>query len=78
MNGEIYESAIFGIFAVAVIVTAKDVVSEAHLYRTLLSGFVKVTSALDPARYLAGNASLPSTCPIRQFCARETECSESD
>lgn len=73
-----HKSVIVGSFAVAAIVTAKDVLSEAHLYGTLLSGFVKVTSALDLARYLAGNTSLPSTCPTRQFCARETECSEPD
>lgn len=54
LNGDIYESVIVGFFAVAAIDTAKNVLREAHLYGTLLPGFVKVSQMLVIQRAVLG------------------------
>lgn len=46
LNGDIYESAIVGFFAVAVIDVTKNILREAHVYSSLLSGFVKISQML--------------------------------
>lgn len=63
LNGDIYESAIVGFFAVAAIDTAKNVLREAHLYGSLLSGFVKVAQMLVIQRAVLGVEKGEATHP---------------
>lgn len=54
LNSDIYKSVIVRFFVVTAIDTAKNVLREAHLYGTLLSGFVKVSRILVIQRAVLG------------------------
>ena len=63
LNGDIYESVIVGFFAVAAIDVTKNILREAHVYSSLLSGFVKIAQMLVIQRAIVGVEKGEATYP---------------
>lgn len=63
LNGDIYESVIVGFFAVAAIDVTKNILREAHVYGSLLSGFVKIAQMLVIQRAVVGVEKGEATYP---------------
>lgn len=65
LNGDIYESVIVGFFAITVIDVTTNILREARIYSSLLSGFVKISQMLVIQRAIVGVEKGEATYPAK-------------